>query len=208
MVTAVVEDAKHPLSYLLVRKGSGLRGTAALAGKKVGILPTVAYRRWLEAVLKHDGVPLDQVSIMPIAPPLEVDTLAGGGVDALFTGDPMATAAIARGVAELATDTPNVPRVLGEPFLFGTFALAERTAGTPEAKKLVAALDEAIGILSTDPGAGRDAMKSYVRDPERAFVDRYPDTRYLKSSDVARAALDYALEQVGATVRAADVALP
>src|SRR5271165_6112251 len=113
VVTAIVEDASHPISYFLVRKGSGLRGVASLAGRKIGILPTVAYRRWLEAVLQHDGVALDQVTILPVAPPLQVDSLAGGGVDALFTGDPMATAALARGVAEPLTDSPDVPRVLG-----------------------------------------------------------------------------------------------
>jgi ABC-type nitrate/sulfonate/bicarbonate transport system substrate-binding protein len=208
VVTAIVEDAKHPLSYLLVRKGSGLRGTRALVGKKIGILPTLAYRKWLEAILRHDGVRLEDVTIVPIAPPLEVDTLAGGGVDALFTGDPMATAALARDVAELATDTPDVPRVLGDPFLFGTFALSDRAATTPEAKQLALALDEAIGILETDPGAGRTCMKPYVREPERAFVDRYPDTRYLRKADVTAAAIDHALEQVGTTLRAADVLLP
>ncbi len=125
VVTAVVEDAGHPLSYLLVKKGSGLRGVAALRGRRIGILPTAAYRRWLEAILRHDGLGPEDVSIVPLAPSLEADALAGGGVDALFTGDPMATAAIARGLAEPATDTPDVPRVLGEPFLFGTFAVTE-----------------------------------------------------------------------------------
>lgn len=206
VVTAVVEDAAHPLSFLLVKKGLGPVGTAGLAGKKVGILPTLAYRKWLEAVLAHDGV--KDVAIMPIAPALQVDTLAGGGVDALFTGDPMATAAIARGVAELASKAPDVPRVLGDPFLFGTFAVSERAAATPAARSLARALDDAIGVLAADPGAGRAAMKSWVREPERAFVDRYPDTRYLASTALDAAALDGALTRAGTTLRAADVALP
>lgn len=207
VVTAVVEDAKHPLSYLLVRKGSGLSSTQALAGKKIGILPTVAYRRWLEAVLRHDGVRLEDVAVVPIAPPLQVDALAGSGVDALFTGDPMATAALARGVAEPLTPTPDVPRVLGEPFFFGSFALSERIATTPSAKSLAGALDDAIALLSADPGVGRACMKPYVRAPERAFVDRYPDTRTLRSSEVSAEFLDHALDQIGTALRARDVLL-
>src|ERR1019366_6116472 len=100
IVPAIVEDASHPISYFLVKAGSGLRGVASLAGRKIGILPTVAYRRWLEAILRHDGVALDTVTILPVAPQMEIDSLTGGGIDALFTGDPMATAALARGIAE------------------------------------------------------------------------------------------------------------
>jgi len=208
--TAVVEDAGHPLSYLLVKKGSGLHGVAALRGRRIGILPTAAYRRWLEAILHHDGVRPEDVTIVPLAPPLEVDALVGGGVDALFTGDPMATAALARGIAEPATDSPDVPRVLGEPFLFGTFAVTERFAAERPAvaRALRDALDEAIAMITADPSVGRAAMTPYVRESERPFVDRYPPSRYLRSGEIRADALDRALELTGNDARAANVALP
>jgi len=210
VVTAVVEDAAHPLSYLLAKKGSGLRGVAALRGRRIGILPTAAYRRWLEAILRHDGLRPEDVSIVPLAPSLEVDALMGGGVDALFTGDPMATAALARGLAEPATDTPDVPRVLGEPFLFGTFAVTEEFAQKhpAQARALADALDEAISMISADPTVGTAAMKPYVRDVERPFVDRYPAARYLRSGEISAAQLDRALELAGTNARAATVSLP
>jgi NitT/TauT family transport system substrate-binding protein len=208
--TAIVEDAAHPLSYLLVKKGSGLRGVPALRGRRIGILPTAAYRRWLEAILRHDGLRPEDVSIVALAPSLEVDTLAGGGVDALFTGDPMATAALARGLAEPATDTPDVPRALGDPFLFGTFAVTEDFAQKHpvEARALADALDEAITMISADPSVGTAAMKPYVRESERPFVDRYPAARYLRSREIVAAQLDRALELSGSDARAATVALP
>jgi len=208
--TAVVEDAGHPLSYLLVKKGSGLRGVGSLRGRRIGILPTAAYRRWLEAILRHEGLQPEDVSIVPLAPPLEVDALSGGGVDALFTGDPMATAALARGVAESATDTPDVPRALGDPFLFGTFAVTEDFAQkhSAETRALADALDEAIGIIAADPAVGREAMKPFVRDIERPFVDRYPATRYLRSGEVSASQLDRALELAATDARATTVALP
>jgi NitT/TauT family transport system substrate-binding protein len=208
--TAVVEDAAHPLSYMLVKKGSGLRGVAALRGRRIGILPTAAYTRWLEAILRHDGLRPEDVSIVPLAPSLEVDALAGGGVDALFTGDPMATAALARGVAELATDTPDVPRVLGDPFLFGTFAVTEDFAQKHPAqvRALAAALDEAITMISADPAVGTAAMRPYVRETERPFVERYPAARYLRSGEIGASQLDRALELAGTGARAATVALP
>ncbi len=210
IVTAVVEDAGHPLTWLLTKKGSSLRGTAALRGRKVGILPTIAYRTWLEAVLRHDGIGLDEVTILPVAPGLEIDALERGGVDFLFTGDPMATAAMARGVAEPATDTPDVPRVMGDPFLFGTFAVSEKLAiQRPETARAVRdALDEAISILAADPAAGPRAMMPYLRDTERSLADRYPPTRFLRSGDVAADVLQEALRATGSRAAAADVTLP
>jgi ABC-type nitrate/sulfonate/bicarbonate transport system substrate-binding protein len=210
VLTAVVEDAAHPLTWLLAKKGSGLRGTAALRGRKIGILPTVAYRKWLEAILRHDGVGLDEVTILPIAPGLEVDALDRGGIDALFTGDPMATAALARGVAEPVTDVPDVPRVLGDPFFFGTFAVTEQlaTSRPAVARGIRDALDEAISILEADPSEGPRAMASFVRESERPFVSRYPPTRFLRSNEVRTDPLDSALRLAGAPASAADVVLP
>jgi len=209
-MTAIVEDAGHPLSYLLVKKGSGLHGVASLKGRKIGILPTVAYRRWLEAILREENLQPDEVTVLPIAPALQVDSLDSGGVDALFTGDPMATAALARGVAEPATDTPDVPRVLGDPFLFGTFAVTEDAAGKHprEVRALLEALDEAIGMLAADPAVGRAAMASYVRESERPFIERYPPARYLRSGEVTVEQLDRALRLSGATVTGSQVAAP
>ncbi len=194
IATAVVEDESHPLSFLLVKQASALGTIADLKGKSIGVLPTVAYRKWLEAVLVREGLTPKDVTITPIAPPLEVDALASGGVDALFTGDPMATVAIAKGVARPLVDAP-VPHALGSPFLFGTFALSEQLVKhrPRTAAALVAALDEAIQLVSADPEVGRAAMAKYVREPERAFVSKFPSTRFSDARSVDPAALSRAL---------------
>lgn len=195
VVTAIVEDETHPLSFLLVKKDSPLDSVASLAGKNVGILPTLAYRRWLEAVLEHHQVDPATVTVTPLAPQLQLEALAGGGVDALFTGDPMATAGIARGLARPLTPGAEVPLALGAPFFFGTFAVSESLATTrPEVtQKLVAALDEAIALIAADEQVGRTALANVVREGDRAFVAKTPATKYLSSSAVTVEALDAAL---------------
>lgn len=207
VATAIVEDDAHPLSYLLVKKDSAIDSLEALKGKNVGILPTIAYRRWLAAILEKHGLAVGDVTITPLAPPLQVDTLAGGGVDVLFTGDPMATAAIARDVARPLVAGAEVPRALGSPFLFGTFALAEPLAKSrPKvAEALVASLDEAIALIAKDGQVGRDAMVKYVREPERSFVARYPPTSYLASTAIDGAALDAALARETTVMKATEV---
>jgi NitT/TauT family transport system substrate-binding protein len=207
LATALLEDDEHPLSFLLVKADSPLDAVTMLKGKTIGILPTLAYRRWLEAVLMKEGLALSDVTVTPVAPPLQVDTLASGGVDALFTGDPMATAAVARGVARPLRAGAEVPRALGAPFVFGSFALSEALATKrPQvAAALVAALDEAVALIAKDGQVGRDAMAGYVREPERAFIPKYAPTRYLPSGDVDAASLDAALSRESARARGVDV---
>jgi ABC-type nitrate/sulfonate/bicarbonate transport system substrate-binding protein len=207
LATALLEDDEHPLSFLLVKADSALDGVAALKGKNIGILPTLAYRRWLESVLVKEGLGLGDVTVTPVAPPMQVDALVSGGVDALFTGDPMATAALARGVAKPLRAGAEVPRALGTPFLFGSFALSEAlaTKRPKVAAALVAALDEAVALITKDGQVGRDAMSGYVREPERAFISKYAATRYLSSGAVDAASVDAALARETVHPRAADV---
>ncbi len=184
LTTALVEDRARPVSYLLRPKSRhDLRSAADLRGARIGILPTVAYQKWLGAILRHAGVRPDEVTVMPIAPPEQVQALAHGGIDALFTNDPMATAALAAGVAApLGTKAP-VPDALGGPLLFGSFLVHPRLVRErPDVvRALEAALDDAIAVIDADPDAARRAMLPFVRPTERPFVDRYPPARYLGS---------------------------
>lgn len=200
LATAMVEDRDHPVSYLL--RGAdrhGLASAADLAHRRVGILPTVAYRRWAEAVLRHAGVDPTTVRLVPVAPAEQTMALAGGAVDAMLTNDPMATAALAAGAARALPPAAPVPDALGGPLLFGSFLLHPRLIRERPAvaRALVAALDDAIAIVNADPAAAREAMRPYVRPPERAYVDRYPPARYLESKtlDAARLSAEVANEE-------------
>lgn len=207
VVTAIVEDEGHPLSFLLVKVNSELHSVPELAGKEVGILPTLAYRRWLDAVLQHHGVDPRTVTVAPLAPQLQLEALAGGGIDALFTGDPMATAGIARGLARPLKPGAEVPAALGAPFFFGTFAVSEPLAmRRPQVvAALVAALDEAIALIEADAQVGRVALASALREGDRAFVQKAPPTKYLASGAVTVEALEAALQRETSRPRGADV---
>lgn len=185
-VTALVEDSGHRISYLLKRKGDpAIRAVADLRGKRIGILPTIAYKAWLDAILEAHGVGRGEVTIQQIEPALQGGTLASGGVDALYTNDPAATAAIAGGAAELITGEIETPKVLGDPFLFGSFNVTQAWADAHPAElaKLTAALDEAIELIRRDPARAKRAMRRYLPEAFRAHVDLYPDARYLTSSE-------------------------
>lgn len=187
-LTTLVEDQQHRLSYLLrkkapVGKKPTINSIKALKGKKVGILPTIAYKAWLEAILKFNGVNPENVVIQQIEPTLQVQALDSGGVDALFTGDPAATVGIAKGIAEFITNEVEVPRVLGEPFPFGSFNVSKEWADrNPDLfKHLVAAINESVVYVNAHPAEAKQSMKPYMPDAFKAYVDIYPDARYLST---------------------------
>ncbi|MBK7859679.1 MAG: hypothetical protein IPJ65_13880 [Archangiaceae bacterium] len=131
--------------------------------------------------------------------------LAGGGIDALFTGDPMATAAVSRGFARPLRDGAEVPRALGAPFVFGSFALSERLVRErpAAAAALVSALDEAIALIAADPSLGADALAAHLREGERSFAASYPPTRYARSRELDSARFDAALAREPGSPKAA-----
>src|SRR5580704_11191028 len=164
---AVAEDLDNPISFLLVRKGSGIRTIEDLAGRRMGVLPTKAYREWLKVLLARAGLGYHQMKLdktckcmttcaaskVPVERMVPVDdvlpyetaaALRSGRVDAIFTNDTGVTDAVRSGVADIFGDRPILPSLLGSPFLFGSFVFDSRfVADRPdEARRVIAALDE------------------------------------------------------------------
>ena len=194
----MIEDQDNRVSYLLRPKGSAeISNISDLQGKSIGILPTIAYKAWLEAMLKAENVPLETVRIQQIAPTLQAKSLASGGVDALFTNDPAATSAIRNNIAELVSQLVEVPRYLGEPFVFGSFNVSKAWAdNNPELyRKVVAALDEAIAFINEKPDEAKEAMAPYLPDVFKADVKAYPSARYFASTDTTLTLLQAAADQ-------------
>ncbi len=185
VVTSLVEDHEHRLSYVLGRPGSALHFPADARGKRIGILPTVAYRRWLIAILASVGIAPEQVTIVPVEPALQNQMLRDNGIDMLFTNDPMATAILATNAGEIIDDGPPCAQRLGDPFPFGTFVLSGTFVETsPDlARRLVDALSEAVARVRADPAGARSAMVPFIRPAEQPFVDRYPLSRYLDARE-------------------------
>ena len=185
VVAGVVEDASNRLSYTLARRGSGLSFPKDARGRRIGILPTIAYREWLEEILRAAKVPLEEVTIVPVAPLAQPGALATSEVDLLLTNDPIAIALLASKEAELVDGGPPCAQWLGDPFPFGTFALsAELVRARPAvAQRLVAAIDAGIESVRRDPVGARRALADMLPLAERAAVDSFPHTRYLTSQE-------------------------
>jgi NitT/TauT family transport system substrate-binding protein len=196
-LTSLVEDARHPISKLLVKKDSPIKSIADLKGKRVGILPTVAYKLWLEAILAKNGLDPAEVTLQNVAPPMSGSALESGTVDALFTNDPAAAAVLKSGLGRELVAGAVVPEFLGSPFPFASFNIAKAYADAHPAvtAKIVKSLDEAIARIDADPAKAKQSMEKFVKDAEKPFVPFYSDPFYLTSAQFSGADLEAVMER-------------
>ena len=183
-ITSLYEDQDHPISYVIVPSGTPANFQLSdLKGKKVGILPTVAYRVWFEEILKYHKVDPSSVGIVPLAPALTPTSLNSGQVDALFTNDPAATAVLQKGLGRLLNKEVQVPKVLGGRFVFGSFNMIKDYADrNPDiAQKIVRALDKAVDFVNTNQKEAKNNMKDFVHPSQQPYLEHYPDSAYAKT---------------------------
>ena len=186
-ITAMIEDQQHRISYLIVPKDTPETFTISnLRGKKIGILPTVAYRAWIEEILRKNNVNPSEIEIVQIAPALSPSALQSGQVDALFTNDPAATTVLRQGIGKLLSNEVEVPKYLGEPFLFGSFNIRKDFAdANPEiTKRIIRALDKAVEFVNKNPAEAKQMMKKYLHESQQPYVDFYPDALYQPTYEV------------------------
>jgi ABC-type nitrate/sulfonate/bicarbonate transport system substrate-binding protein len=216
---AVAEDMENPISFLLVRKGSGIRSIEELAGRRVGVLPTKAYREWLKVLLGRSGLGYHQVKldktckcmetcaashvpvermvlVHDVLPHETTAALRSGRIDAIFTNDPGVTDAVRSGVADIYGDRPILPSLLGSPFLFGSFAFdSDFVAERPdEARKIVAALDEGVRFCRQDPAEARRIAAAYLPPSCGDLRDGLGRPMFLTSHEVDTARLQATMD--------------
>lgn len=210
---AVVEDRENPISFLLVRNGSGIETIADLGNRDIGVLPTKAYREWLKLLGKRDGLGYHQMQldstckcmqtggecgtgvptmrVFDVEPKDTVEALRSGRVDAVFTNDPGASAALEAGVAEVYGDEPILPALLGSPWYFGSFLLdSELVDAEPDtARRIVSALDDAIRFVRAHPDRARRHAEPFMPEECSNLRDPVGRPRFLTSDEVDAVAM-------------------
>jgi NitT/TauT family transport system substrate-binding protein len=210
------EDRVNRISFFLRKKTApGQKPQIAsikdLRGKRVGILPTIVYKATLEALLRKYGVNPSEVTIQMVEPSLEPQLLASGGVDALYTIDPAATAAIASGVAEIVDPNRSESADLyGEPFPFGSFYISKQWAEANPAltSRIADALDEAIVYINAHQKEAKESLRPYLPAAYHSQIPLYGPALYLttaqsKEEDVARLARKF--KEIGVIPQEIDV---
>ncbi len=187
----MMEDDAHPVSRFLVRADAGITGLADLVGRRVGILPTVAYRGWLDLLLRSSGVDPSTVEVVELGPQDTVAAVRARAVDAVFTNDPAATAALATGEVVPLDPEPRVGKAVVDPLPFGSFVLTdELVRRRPRAASaVVRALDAAIEAASRDAAQVRASLAAHLPRAQRRLIRLYPPASYGKAATLSASAL-------------------
>ena len=184
--TLMMEDAAHPISMFVVARNKTIRSLSELRGKKIGILPTFAYRAWLELILKKNGIPLNEVEIQQVAPAMTPTALASGTVDVMFTNDPAVTTSVQKGAGTLLTEDAVIPGYMWSPFPFASFNITREYASAhpKNTRAIVDALNDAISFIAENQGEARKIMAAFLPEAQKPFVEHYPDALFTPSKFV------------------------
>jgi NitT/TauT family transport system substrate-binding protein len=182
--TVLMEDNSHPISMFVVKKDATIDSISGLKGKRIGILPTYAYKVWLEFILEKNGIKPDEVTIQQVAPAMTPSALESGNVDVMFTNDPAVTTCVQKGIGRLLFKDAVITKYMGSPFPFASFNITREFAGKNPliTKKIVKSIDEAIDFINSNQQDAKKIMANFLPDSQKSFVESFPDALFLKST--------------------------
>jgi NitT/TauT family transport system substrate-binding protein len=149
----------------LVPVDSTLELISDLKGKKLGILAgTIQWKTITREILSQNGLDFDKdLTIVELAPSVQIQALASGQIDALLALEPIPTIAISKMVAKSWVTDPTV-KYISDPSWFGAGVLnVEFAEKNPEVTaKVIEVLSRTIEEINKDPNQYRQYFKNYT----------------------------------------------
>jgi len=177
------------LESIIVRKGAGIRSLSDLKGKKIGIFPGSFNKKITELVLKDFLDPEEDVTLVPMAPPLQLQALSSGQVDALVSYEPTTSIALEKGLAEVLEHAPWEKHVM-DPFPAVAYCLPTKFIETnPDvARRIVRAMYKAIDYIRNHPVEAARTIPKYT-PVERNLAAKLNQPLQQKADEVDRDAV-------------------
>jgi len=169
------DGGDHRFSSFISSPDSGIKSFGDLGGKKMGILPGIQWRTIAKHLLKSHGLTLDQVTLIELAPGLQVRALISNQVDALVSLEPIPTIAEKHDMKILET-SPTLDAI-ANPFYPGAGIVRSEFADeNPEAvEKFITATERAVDYINNNPDEARKYLVDYTPlDEELASIVPLP----------------------------------
>ncbi len=154
-----------PTDSIITLPQSNIKKIEDLKGKKLGILAgTIQWRTITRYVLEEHGLDMDKdVTIIELAPALQIPALASGQIDAMLALEPIPTIAVSQGIAKIAILAP-AEQAIAEPFYGGAGVISTTFArDNPEtARKVLNILNRAMDEINNNPDEYRKYLIGYT----------------------------------------------
>ena len=177
------------LESLISRAGSGIRRYTDLKGKRIGVFPGSLNQAITKLLLKDYLDPNKDLTIVQLTPPLQLQALTLGQIDALISYEPTTTLALDQGIAELVEHSPWAKHIF-EPFPVASYCFTrDYLTKTPEAARRIArSWFKAIDYIRNHRQAAANTVPKYVKvDPELA--QRFNQPAQQKSGEIDKQAV-------------------
>lgn len=179
------ETGDNPVSYLLVRNEARIDQLSQLRGKKIGTITGITQLVYLKLLL--DDLKMDSerdVTIIQVAPTLQVQALQAGQFDALFTVDPYGAIALQNGAAKLLVANPRSKHIVN-PFWAATAAMSTKLVqNQPDAaRNLYEGMAEAVDFIRSNEAASKAMLPKYT-PLDAAISERVGLYQYAKIEEV------------------------
>jgi NitT/TauT family transport system substrate-binding protein len=163
-----------PLYRILASKQSGIKSVQDLAGVQIGISQGSIIDYVTNQILSAQGLMADQIQTLAVPKiPDRLALLASGQLKAATLPEPFSTEAVNQGAVVVADDT-NYADIANSVISFRKQVLDER----PEAvKKFLAAIDQAVNEINTNPEAWRKIFTEYKLVPTD-LAQSYPIPKF------------------------------
>ncbi len=183
---------------LLVAKNSSITKVSDLKGKTISTLPGTAANFWMKSMLEKENL-TGQVKVVETNPSQQLAALASGSVDAIYVLEPLATTGIEKGIARVLVESP-ISTYFMDNMLFDTSVFSTKFVNEhPDtAKKIIAAVDEAIESINADPVKARRYYPEFS-PVDNATAEKLPVTEYVTSDSMNATALQVVADKFAET---------
>jgi len=151
---------------LLARSSSDIKTIEDLKGKKIGITPGSFTESLVKLAYKDKLDFSKDVTLVKLAPPIQLSSLESGQIDALLAYEPTVTIATEKNIAYILDEHPW-KRVM-EPLPIGAYTISLKTINEePEiAKKIVRAMSKSIFLGRTNPKEAHISVVKHLAVPQ------------------------------------------
>lgn len=142
---------------------SNVNSIGDLKGKKLGIIAgSIQWRTLAKEVLSKKGIDIEKdLTLVEIAPSLQVQALSSGQIDALFAIEPTGSVAISKSVAKTLMSDPTV-KTISDPSWLGAGIVNTKFAreNPNTTKKVLSVFARAMNEIEENPDKYREYLKN------------------------------------------------
>lgn len=190
VILGIVVSPERPISALLISPSSPIKSVEELRGKKIGCFPGAAIKSFTQLYLEQHNAYDDNTKLIELPPPLHVQALANGSIDAALSLEPTPSLGLAKNAVRVLVRAP-IERDILNPWIGGVYSVSRsfEKAHLDIITKYTDALREAVNFIERAPDSAKLAMADYTPMQDKTAFKLLPVPKFILSDNLLPADL-------------------